>query len=128
MRFLLDTCTFLWLTANPERLPARIISAIEKSENDLVLSVASAWEISIKYRLRRLDLPDQPNRYIPQRLSEYRIRSLAIGLTHVIEAAAMPLHHNDPFDRLLIGQAVIENLTIITPDAAFLPYAAPVFW
>ncbi len=128
MRFLLDTCTFLWLTANPERLPARIISAIEKSENDLVLSVASALEISIKYRLRRLDLPDQPNRYIPQRLSEYRIRSLAIGLTHVIEAAAMPLHHNDPFDRLLIGQAVIENLTIITPDAAFLPYAAPVFW
>jgi PIN domain nuclease of toxin-antitoxin system len=128
VRFLLDTCTFLWLTANPERLPARIISAIEKSENDLVLSVASAWEISIKYRLRRLDLPDQPNRYIPQRLSEYRIRSLAIGLTHVIEAAAMPLHHNDPFDRLLIGQAVIENLTIITPDAAFLPYAAPVFW
>jgi PIN domain nuclease of toxin-antitoxin system len=128
VRFLLDTCTFLWLTANPERLPARIISAIEKSENDLVLSVASALEISIKYRLRRLDLPDQPNRYIPQRLSEYRIRSLAIGLTHVIEAAAMPLHHNDPFDRLLIGQAVIENLTIITPDAAFLPYAAPVFW
>ncbi len=92
------------------------------------MSVGSVWEIAIKHGLGRLDLPEPPDRYLPDRMAYYQIEGLDIGLQHVVMAGALPSHHNDPFDRLLIAQAIIEDLTILTPDRAFAPYGVKVMW
>jgi PIN domain nuclease of toxin-antitoxin system len=104
------------------------MDAFQKPENEIFFSASSAWEIAIKYKGGRLDLPDLPEKFIPRRLLSYRLRMLDIGLQHVLSAGALPLHHHDPFDRLLIAQAKIEKLTIATPDKAFDAYGVPLLW
>lgn len=128
MRLLLDTCTFLWLSIEPKRVPKRVSEVFRDGETVVYLSVASAWEIAIKHKLGRLDLPLVPSQYIPERITQYGLDALEIRLPHVTEAGALPLHHSDPFDRLLIAQAECEGLTIATPDPAFGPYNVRTMW
>ncbi len=121
-RFLLDTHCWLWWNSDPDRLPPHALEVIANGENEILLSVVSAWEIAIKYTLGKLQLPLEPAEYIPSRLKANKITALPIHLTHTLEVSALPLHHRDPFDRLIISQARCEALTIITADRQFATY------
>src|SRR6185436_6908655 len=105
MRLLLDTHAFLWfITADP-RLSATAEQAIRRSGDTPLLSIASVWEIAIKVQLQRLPIPQPLDVFIPEQLRVKRIALLPIELSHTFEIARLPLHHRDPFDRMLIGQA-----------------------
>jgi PIN domain nuclease of toxin-antitoxin system len=119
--FLLDTHTFLWMNNDPARLgSARDL--IADPENELLLSAVVAWEIGIKWALGRLPLPDRPARWVPNRMRQTRSTPLDITIEHTLGVADLPSHHSDPFDRLLIAQALAENVSIITTDRAFEQY------
>lgn len=122
MRFLVDTHCWLWLQTTPERLPPAVLSLLEDSANDLFLSAASSWEIAIKYALGKLPLPESPDRYVPRRMTASGSRGLAVEHAHSLRVAELPMHHRDPFDRLLIAQAQIEKLTVVTVDPQFRAY------
>src|SRR5688572_11728170 len=114
MKILLDTQCWLWMAASPDRFSASARSLIETTENELYLSAASAWEIAIKYSLGKLRLPEPPARYVPSRLELLRTSALPVEHSHALHVAALPPHHRDPFDRLLIAQAQVEDLPILT--------------
>ena len=125
MRLLLDTHVWLWWLTQPERLPQRIREAMEDGRNELYFSVASSWEIAIKYALGKLPLPEPPEGFVPSRLQREGMRTLHIEHRHALAVAGLPKHHSDPFDRLLIAQALAEDMPIATLDAAFKKYSAP---
>lgn len=122
MRFLVDTHCWLWLQASPERLAREVVSLLEDPDNELLLSAASSWEIAIKYAIGKLRLPEAPDRYVPRRMSASGTRGLAIEHAHSLRVAELPMHHRDPFDRLLVAQAQIEKLTLVTVDPQFDDY------
>jgi PIN domain nuclease of toxin-antitoxin system len=122
VRILLDTQSWLWMAASPERLSADARSLVGSTENDLYLSAASAWEISIKFSIGKLRLPEPPGRYVASRLETMRVSPLAIEVGHALQVAGLPRHHRDPFDRLLIAQAQLEDLPILTSDPVFRAY------
>ena len=125
MRLLLDTHVFLWyITADP-RLPTAFRTASQDPTNEVYLSVASVWEAVIKYHLGKLPLPDQPAEYLPRQRDAHGIASLPIdegGMSHL--AGLQPLHR-DPFDRLLVAQALQHGLTIATVDPEVAAYPIP---
>ena len=108
--------------AEPERFTATVRSALEDTGNQLFLSAASAWEIAIKYALGKLPLPLPPAEYLPSRMERAYTLSLPVTQDHALRVAALPPHHRDPFDRMLIAQAQLEDLPILTADARFQPY------
>jgi PIN domain nuclease of toxin-antitoxin system len=128
LKILLDTCAFLWLSSDSPKATARIRTAFEDRSNVIYLSASSAWEISIKHSLGQLDLPEQPDRYIPSRIEIYQLTLLDMTLTHAIRAGGLPIHHKDPFDRMIIAQAQIEGFAVATPDTAFDAYDVDLFW
>ena len=91
-------------------------------ENELFLSAASAWEIAIKHAIGKLKLPEPPERYVPSRLEALRTLALPIEHSHALQVGSLPRHHRDPFDRLLIAQAQLEDLPILTSDEVFASY------
>jgi len=105
MRLLLDTCTFLWLIIDDDSLTNRVKDLFVNRDNEVFFSVVSAWEIAVKYAIGRIDLPDEPQLYIPEQRE-----------------------HNDPFDRMLISQALIHGLTILTPNELIKKYPVRIFW
>ncbi|MFN8612909.1 MAG: type II toxin-antitoxin system VapC family toxin [Vulcanimicrobiota bacterium] len=121
-KLLLDTHVWLWLGVAPEKIAPSVLLQLEDPVNALFLSAASSWEISIKYRLGKLPLPDPPGRFIADRLIRDGIHILPIGLQHTVRVADLPDHHTDPFDRLLVAQALAENMTLVTADEKLLPY------
>ena len=120
MRALLDTHCWLWMQVSPQRLSAEARDLVSDLENELYFSVASGWEIAIKYALGRLPLPDPPEQYIPRALERQRIETLPVELRHALRVSGLPTHHRDPFDRLLIAQALTEDLTLLTVDRQFV--------
>jgi len=120
--YLFDTHAWLWLLIEPERIGKRTRVLVQDASNDFCLSIASAWEIAIKHAAGRLELPESPFAYIQSRTAEDGVTLLSVRLEHVCDAAALPRHHADPFDRLLVAQAVREDLTIISHDAALRRY------
>lgn len=122
MRILLDTHIFLWLQTEPERLGAHLV-AVEDARTELVVSAASSWEIAIKHGLGRLPLPEPPERYVPERIRALAAEGLAITHSHALAVAQLPRLHRDPFDRLLVAQAGLLDLAILTadPDVAQYP-------
>lgn len=121
MRLLLDTHVFLWLLAEPERLGQHLAS-VEGAGNDLLVSAASSWEIAIKVRLGRLSLPDDPKRYVPDRMRALGAEPLPVEHAHALAVADLPMLHRDPFDRVLVAQARHLELTIVTADADIARY------
>ncbi len=121
MRLLLDTHVFLWLLAEPERLGDRIDS-LQDPGNQLFLSAASSWEIAIKVQIGRLELPDDPKRYVPDRMRAIGAEPLPVQHTHALAVAELPPIHRDPFDRLLVAQARNQRLRIVTADAQITRY------
>jgi len=126
MRVLLDTQAWLWMLMAPERFSRHSLRIVEKTANELVLSAASAWEIEIKHELGRLELPGTPESVIPDLMLRSGVEPLAISHAHALRAGALPAHHRDPFDRLLIAQAQIESLPILTSDNQIAVYEVEV--
>ncbi len=121
MNVLLDTHIFLWLHAEPERLGARL-ALLEDPRNDLLVSAASSWEIAIKHARGRLTLPEPPERYVPKRLRQMGAVSLAIEHSHALAVADLPALHSDPFDRMLVAQASLLQVPILTADPQVAQY------
>ena len=128
MRLLLDTCTFLWLAADDPKLTEHARSTCGDPANDVFLSSLSAWEIAIKHRLGRLPLPEAPRSYIVSRREWLQIRPLAFDEASAAHDAQLPSHHRDPFDRGIVSQAILNDMTIVTPDAEVARYPAPTLW
>jgi PIN domain nuclease of toxin-antitoxin system len=121
VRLLLDTHIFLWLHTEPERLGDHL-PLVEDQRNELLLSAASSWEIAIKYAIGRLPLPESPERYVPERMRAIGAQGLPIEHTHALAVATLPPLHGDPFDRLLVAQAELLDLPILTADATVAEY------
>lgn len=122
MSFLLDTQIFLWMFLHPKKIGPKIWSCLRDSENGLYFSAASAWEIAIKVRIGKMKLPNSPALYVPRRARESNIFSLPISEEHALAVADLPMEHADPFDRILVAQAQLESLTLITSDPVFQRY------
>lgn len=121
MNLLLDTHVFLWLQAEPDRLGEHL-GALEDERNALILSAVSSWEMTIKYQLGKLELPEPPGRYVPDRMRAIGARPLAVEHPHALAVATLPPLHRDPFDRLLVAQAKLLDLTIATADPSVAQY------
>ncbi|CAD7773347.1 PIN domain protein [Candidatus Methanoperedenaceae archaeon GB50] len=128
MRVLLDTHTFLWWISNDTRLSSRAREIISNGNNELLLSAASGWEITIKVRLGRLQLPYEPERFIPEQLVINAIQSLPIKISHALHTYSLPIYHRDPFDRIIIAQAQLEGLPILTSDPQIAKYKVEIIW
>ena len=128
MKLLLDTCTFLWTLSGVPRLPPRVAEMVRDPDNQVFLSAASAWEIAIKHAAGRLTLPDHPERFVPAIRAARGIATLAIDEESALHASRLPLLHRDPFDRLLVSQAIVHGLTILTPDPMVTRYPARTMW
>jgi PIN domain nuclease of toxin-antitoxin system len=128
LRALLDTHAFLWWNGHQAKLSARARRVITDTENEILLSVATVWEIALKERRGRLELPLPASRYVPDRMAQDGFLPLDIQVSHVLEAAALPPHHDDPFDRVLIAQAIAEAVPIITADEIMRRYAVRTIW
>jgi PIN domain nuclease of toxin-antitoxin system len=110
------------MAAAPERLSVKARELVDAGDHELYLSAASSWEIAIKYSAGKLRLPEPPARYVPSRLEALRVIPLPIEHSHALHVATLPVHHRDPFDRVLIAQAQMENLQILTADRLFRAY------
>lgn len=128
MKLLLDTQCWLWWFAQPERLNEEAIAQIADETNALWLSVASIWEIGIKVAIGKLPLPEPIDSYIPSRMALLNIRSLEITASQALQAAMLPLHHRDPFDRMLVAQAQIEDMMLVSADPMFRLYDVSLLW
>jgi PIN domain nuclease of toxin-antitoxin system len=128
LRLLLDTCTFVWLTAAPNRLSAPARDVIDKETNDLFLSHVSIWEIHMKHRARKLDLPQKPRLWISRQLAARGLIDWPIDLEAIHRTSELPGHHKDPFDRMVIALAEIHGFVIVTPDPAFQEYKSRLIW
>lgn len=128
MRYLLDSHAFLWFAWNDARLSATALSVIQNGRNELYLSVASAWEISIKVGLGKLQLSQPLEIFLPQQLQQNGIQVLPVALEHTIAVSALPFHHRDPFDRLLVAQSRVSDIPLISADSILDQYEIQRIW
>lgn len=122
MKLLLDTHVFLWFITGDSRLPATFRDHIRDSAHEVYLSVASIWEAVVKHGLGKLPLPAPPEDYLPEQRKRHQMASLAIDEESVSRLAALPSLHRDPFDRILVAQALQHDMTLLTVDAAVRAY------
>lgn len=122
MKLLLDTHIFLWYISGDSRLPTAMKDSIRDPDNDVYLSVVSVWEAIIKHQLGRLPLPQPPETYLPEQRKRHLIASLGVDEESVTRLAGLPSSHRDPFDRLLVCQAIQHGLTVATVDPAVQSY------
>jgi PIN domain nuclease of toxin-antitoxin system len=128
VKALLDTCTFLWILLDAEDLSARARAIVTDPANDLFFSAASAWEIVLKHALGRLPLPALPERYVPQQRERHGIESLPVSEEAALHISRLPRLHADPFDRILVSQAIVHGLVLLTPDPDIARYPARIEW
>ncbi len=128
MRLLLDTHAFLWWIADDSRLSGHARELITDNANDVYFSVASGWEIVVKAGLRRVELPDDPERFIPEQVSANAFQVLPVHLRHALKMYTLPDLHRDPFDRMLVAQAVSEELVLLSGDPQIARYPVEVVW
>ncbi len=128
MQYLLDTHVLIWWITADRRLSTRSISLIKNHRSTIYWSTASSWEITIKYALGRLEFDEPPERLIPSELKRNQIETVDIKNRYAFLAGQLPAHHKDPFDRMLIAQATIESLEIISNDSILKSYDVPVCW
>lgn len=126
--YLIDTHIWLWWHIDPDKLSSKSFGLIERAETPIYFSVVSAWEIVIKHSVGKLRLPYPPYTYVPKRLEVSHMDVLQVQLEHVLKVQNLPDHHKDPFDRLLIAQALAENLTIISNDRQLRDYTSQIVW
>ena len=128
MRLLLDTCTFLWAIEGGEGLSEATRDALADADNDVFLSAVSVWEIAVKHALGKLPLPEPPDRYLPAQRNARGITALPLDEDAALHLVKLPALHRDPFDRMLICQALAGALTIVTPDPEIARYPVRILW
>jgi PIN domain nuclease of toxin-antitoxin system len=128
VKLLLDTCTFLWFNADAPALSERAKAMCLDPESELYLSVISAWEIALKHVAGRLSLPEPAAQYVPSRREANGITSLELSEETVLQLPKLPPLHGDPFDRMLVCQAIVHGLAILTPDEWITRYPVRVMW
>lgn len=128
MTLLLDTHAFLWWVDGSPSLGKRARAAIANPRNEVLLSLVSCWELAIKLSIGKLHLKTPLERFVPDQLVANGFRLMGLELRHVTRVAGLPFHHRDPFDRLLVAQALEENLTIISRDRVFRQYGVGRIW
>lgn len=126
MRYLLDTHVWLWLQIQPERVSEEVRDRLSDGATQLLLSAASSWEIAIKHALGKLPLPEPPKTYVPSRMRHDGVDGLPVTHAHALHVATLPLHHGDPFDRLLVAQSQIEDVPLVTADPHIARYEVTV--
>ena len=128
MRLLLDTCTFLWVISEPERISAKARELFVDPSNEVFLSVVSCWEIAVKHALGRLPLPESPGQFVPAQREAHGIQSLPLDEECALHIARLPTLHTDPFDRMLVSQALVHGLALVSPDKKISQYPVRIFW
>jgi PIN domain nuclease of toxin-antitoxin system len=128
VKILLDTCTFLWLVGGAGELSRVAADLYRSPDNEVFLSAASAWEIAIKSGLGRLVLPGPPDQLIPAERRARAILPLPIDEESALHVSRLPALHGDPFDRMLVAQAIVHGLTLLTPDPLVTQYPARTTW
>ena len=128
MRILLDTHTFLWWITDDQRLSSHSIELISDGNNELLFSAASGWEIAIKAGLGRLNISEPLDRFVSEQLSRNHIAVLPVQLSHALHVFTLPQAHRDPFDRLLVAQAQVEGLSLLSSDKKLSDYDVDVLW
>jgi PIN domain nuclease of toxin-antitoxin system len=128
MKILVDTCAFLWIVSESPRLSKTAAAVFLERNNERYLSAASAWEIGIKHAAGRLPLPERPDVFVPKIRKASGIASLDIDEESALLAGRLPGLHSDPFDRMLVAQAIVHGMTILTPDREIEQYPVRVVW
>jgi PIN domain nuclease of toxin-antitoxin system len=128
MKLLLDTCTFLWIAGRPDLLPPKVRALFKDPDNEVYLSAASAWEIATKQAIGRLPLPEAADRLIPRLRQRHGVEPLPIDEESTLQLTRLPPLHRDPFDRILVCQAIVHGMTLLTPDELIAQYPARVLW
>ncbi len=129
MKVLLDTCAFLWLVTNDTgHLTETATGTFLDGDNEIFFSIVSAWEISIKAGIGKLDVPLPVHNFLTEQIRLNELSVLPVELSHVTKVSELPFHHKDPFDRLLIAQAMIEGIPILTGDSLFDAYKVRTIW
>ena len=125
MNILLDTNALIWCLADPDRLGLAALNLLANPANQVYVSAASGWEIAIKVDLGKITVPPNLREWLPEALERSRLTPLPISLSHALGVENLPPHHRDPFDRLLVAQAVADRLTILTSDEVVGRYDVP---
>ncbi|MGQ9632516.1 MAG: type II toxin-antitoxin system VapC family toxin [bacterium] len=128
MRIIIDTCTFLWFIDDNPKLSAAASAIIEDPNSEVLLSIANLWEMAIKCSIGKLIFTEPFNMFMQRQLNLNRIGILPINLDHVAGVVTLPFHHRDPFDRLMIAQAMVDNIPIVSPDEVFDNYPIRRLW
>lgn len=128
MRVLLDTHVFMWWINEDARLSRGAVEVLAEGENELLFSVASGWEMAIKIGVGKLTVNDDLGPYLSRYLVENAIGVLPVTLSHVVGVTSLPTHHHDPFDRLLVAQAIAEEAPLVSADPQFMRYPVEVIW
>jgi PIN domain nuclease of toxin-antitoxin system len=128
MKLLLDTCAFLWIIRKRPQASPTAVALFRDPANELFLSSVSAWEIAVKHRLGKLSLGDVPARYVPAEREKHRIETMPLKESDTLVLDKIPLLHHDPFDRMLICQAITNQMTILTPDPLIAQYPVLTQW
>ncbi len=128
MRVLLDTVTFLWIAAGDRQLSRTAREAFQNPDNEVYLSAVSTWEISVKHALGRLPLPEPPETCVPRLRRAHAVEPLALNEESTLYLGRLPELHRDPFDRMLVCQAIVEGLVLLTPDKAITQYPIRSLW
>ena len=127
-RYLLDTCTLIWLSTDPDKLSSAMVQAIDASDSVLLWSDVSALEIALKWSAGKLVLPDPPRHWLERQIDTWGLDCLSLKRTDIYRASELPPYHRDPFDRLLVAAALGSNATILTPDEAVRQYPVSSRW
>ena len=128
MTLLLDTCTFIWLCSDPDKLSGAAAKILDDPVNERALSMASIWEIALKYRSGKLPLPDQPEDWLEAQMKFQAVEVLPLQRETLYRAAALPPVHKDPFDRVIAADALQRHLCAVSPDKPFERYGCKVVW
>jgi PIN domain nuclease of toxin-antitoxin system len=128
MKIILDTQAFLWSMSDFSKLTRKARVTLVNPENDIYLSLVSTWELAIKTSTGKLKIVGPLEKLIPQQLSQNNIQQLDIAFRHVVGVATLPYHHKDPFDRLIVSQALVEGMSVLSADKAFDAYGVKRIW
>jgi PIN domain nuclease of toxin-antitoxin system len=128
MKYLLDTAVWLWSLRSPELIGEQGREILAHGQEEIFLSAVTSWEISIKIRLGKLDFTGPPAQHIPRFMATQNLRPLSITHSHAAKVYDLPIYHSDPFDRMLVAQALVEDMVILTSDRWFRKYPAELLW
>jgi PIN domain nuclease of toxin-antitoxin system len=126
--YLLDTGVWLWSVGDPSRISRKARDVMADVSHEVFLSAVTSWEVAIKAASGKLHLPEPPDLYVPRRMASQGLRPLAVSHEHALTVFALPAYHRDPFDRLLIAQAKVEGMTLISADKIFDRYPVQLLW